>query len=204
MAQPYYIVFGGVNGAGKTTLFRTGLWQNGSFPNDLPRVNPDEIITEHGWDWRSRSDQIKAGKEAVRRIRGHLEGRESFSQETTLSGRSTVQKIQRARRDGFRVVLFYVGLDDPAIANARIAHRGEMGGHLIDPEIVERRFQSSLANLVSVVDACDEAYLYDNTVALQLIAGFARGELFYLDPTKIDAGWLPDVLAAIGYQEVAF
>lgn len=204
MAQQYYIVFAGVNGAGKTTLFRTGLWQNGSFPNDLPRVNPDEIIAEHGWDWRSRSDQIKAGKEAVRRIRGHLESRESFSQETTLSGRSTVQRIKRARQDGFRVVLFYVGLDDPAIANARIAHRGEMGGHLIDPEIVERRFQSSLANLVSVVDACDEAYLYDNTVALQLIAGFARGELFYLDPTKIDAGWLPDVLTAIGYQEIAF
>ena len=57
---------------------------------------------------------------------------------------------------------------------------------------------------MSVVDVCDEAYLYDNTVALRLIAGFARGELFYLDPTKIDAGWLPDVLAAIGYQEVTF
>jgi len=202
MPRPYYIVFAGVNGAGKSTLYRTGLWQNGSFPDGLSRVNPDEIIVEHGWDWRSKVQQIEAGKEAVRRIKGYLECGESFSQETTLSGRWAARNILRARQCGFHVVLFYIGLDDPAIANARIAHRGSIGGHLVDAATVERRFQSSLANVAGVLDACSEAYLYDNTTALQLIAGFASGELFYLDPLKVDSGWLPDVLAAIGYEEI--
>ena len=204
MPRPYYIVFAGVNGAGKSTLFRTGLWQNGSFPSDLPRVNPDEIIAERGWDWRSETHQLRAGREALRLIKGHLELGESFNQETTLSGRLAPRHIHFAHERGFRIVLFYVGLDNPAIANARIAHRGSVGGHLVDPAAVERRYRSSLANLVSVVDICDEAYLYDNTVALQLSAALTHGELFYLDPAKYDAGWLPGVLSAIGYQEVAF
>ena len=202
MAKPYYLVFAGVNGAGKSTLFRTGLWQNGSFPNGLPRVNSDEIIVEHGWDWRSESDQFKAGKVAVRRMRGHLERRESFNQETTLSGHAAIHAIRSARDRGYHVVLFYVGLDDPAIANDRIAHRGCVGGHLVDPSAVARRYESSLSNLVSVLDVCDEAYLYDNTTILQLAACFARGEALYLAPEKLDTGWVPGVFAAYGYVEL--
>ena len=202
MAAPYYIVFAGVNGAGKSTLFRTGLWQNGSFPPDMPRVNPDEIIAAHGWNWKSSADQLKAGKEAVRRIRHYLENSASFNQETTLSGRMSVRTIVQARRNGFRIVLFYVGLDNPAIANTRIAHRGETGGHLIDPDAVERRYRSSLAHLVEVLDICDEAYLYDNTVTLQLAAAFTHGELFYIDPPRLDDGWVAPVLTSLGYQEV--
>ena len=202
MAKPYYLVFAGVNGAGKSTLYRTGLWQNGSIPPEMPRVNSDEIIVERGWDWRSESDQIKAGKEAVRRMRGHFDRLESFNQETTLSGHSAVKAIRRAHDLGYSVVLFYVGLDDPAIANERIANRGRVGGHLVNAADVERRYRSSLANVVSILDVCDEAYLYDNTKILELAACFARGEALYLDPGKVDAGWVPQVLAAHSYIEV--
>ena len=202
MAKPYYLVFAGVNGAGKSTLFRTGLWQNGSLPGELPRVNPDEIILENCWDWRSESDQIKAGKEAVYRIRGYLERRESFNQETTLSGHAAVRTIRYAHDLGYYVVLFYVGLDDPSIANARIAHRGSVGGHLVKPSAVKRRYHSSLSNLVSVLDVCDEAYLYDNTVILRLAACFSQGEALYLDPERIDVGWVSRVFADYGYAEI--
>ena len=202
MGKPYYIVFAGVNGAGKSTLFRTGLWQNSSFPNGLPRVNPDEIIVEHGWNWQNESDQMKAGKEAVRRMRAHFEHSESFNQETTLSGHAAVHAIHHAHELGYHIVLFYVGLDDPAIANERISHRGSVGGHTVDPSTVERRYRSSLANLVSILNICDETYLYDNTSILQLAACFARGEALYLAPEKLDTGWVPQVFAAHGYVEI--
>ena len=202
MAKPYYIVFAGVNGAGKSTLFRTGLWQNGSFPADLPRANFDEGIVEHGWDWRSEADQIRAGKETVRRMRGCLNRRESFNQETTLCGHAALRALREARDRGFYVVLFYVGVANPAIANDRIAHRGRVGGHLIDPSLVERRYRASLSNLADVLDECDEAYLYDNTELMRLVACLSLGEAIYLDSGIADVRWAMEVLDSLGYVEL--
>lgn len=202
--RPYYIVFAGVNGAGKSTLFRTGLWSRGGADATLSRINPDEIIAENGWDWRSEADQLKAGKIAVRRIRSHLENRESFNQETTLTGMSIMQSIRQARGAGYRIVMFYVCVSDPAIANERIAHRVETGGHLINEEIVERRYDASLLNLASAIGFCDEAYLYDNTVSLELEARFKCGELVYYNPSAPSLRWLAQTLETLGYFEVDF
>lgn len=203
-SKPYYIVFAGVNGAGKSTLFRTGLWKRGDVDAALPRINSDEIISENGWDWRSEADQLKAGKIAVRRIRSHLEGRESFNQETTLTGSSIMRNIQRAHEADYRIVMFYVCVSDPAIANVRIAHRGEIGGHLIDEEVVERRYSASLANLASAIKLCDETYLYDNTVSLELEARFKCDELAYYNPSAPHLRWLAQTLEALGYLEIEF
>lgn len=60
--QPLYIVFAGINGAGKSTLYRSGLWNTSKTELDLPRINSDEIITEHGWDWSNDQHQLRAGK----------------------------------------------------------------------------------------------------------------------------------------------
>ena len=59
-------------------------------------------------------------------------------------GRTVMRTIERARDAGFRVIMFYIGVEDPQIANDRIAHRMEIGGHGIDPAVVERRHGSSI------------------------------------------------------------
>lgn len=202
--SPFYLVFAGVNGAGKSTLFRTGMWLHGGLPNALPRVNPDEIIAEMGWDWRNPSDQFKAGHEAAARIGSHLEHRESFNHETTLAGKATLKHLRDAAELGYRTVMFYVGVASPDLANERIAHRGAVGGHLVDAEAVERRFAASLSNLVSAIDVCDEVYLYDNTVLLELEARFAHGELVYANPSCLTLAWVTNTLAALGYEEIRF
>ena len=88
MARPLYVVFAGVNGAGKSTFYRTGFWREPGMPRSLARVNSDEIVVEEGGDPRSDADQMRAGREALRRIDACLEGRKSFNQETTLTGRT--------------------------------------------------------------------------------------------------------------------
>lgn len=202
--QPYYILFAGVNGAGKSTLFRTGLWQHGGITTSLPRVNTDEIIVENGWDWSSEADQIKAGRMAVRRIRGFLDERESFNQETTLTGRSIMRNIRRARELGYCIVMFYVCVKDPVIANNRIEQRGSAGGHLIDSAAVERRYDSSLSNLIEVIPLCDEVYLYDNTILLELETRFEKGELAYFNPSEPGLAWIARVVGALGWHEFAW
>lgn len=202
--QPYYILFAGVNGAGKSTLYRTGLWQHGSTVGSLARVNSDEILVANGWDWSSEADQMKAGRLAVKAIRTHLEKRESFNQETTLTGRAILRTIRNAREVGYRIIMYYVCVSNPSVANERIAHRGEIGGHSIDPDVVERRYDASLANLATIMGACDEAYLYDNTVSLELEARFSFGKLAYFNPSEPHLDWIARTMNALGYLEVGF
>jgi len=201
-AQPYYILFAGVNGAGKSTLFRTGLWEHGDIGTSLPRVNSDEIIVENGWDWRSESDQIKAGRVAVSSIREHFENRRSFNQETTLTGKSIMRNIRKARELGYRIIMFYLCVDDPAIANDRIVKRGSIGGHSIDADTIARRYDASICNLIESIDAYDELYLYDNTVNLELEARFKSGELAYFNPSEPGLAWVASVMESAGYHEI--
>ena len=199
---PYYLLFAGINGAGKSTLFRSGMWEHGPIDASLPRVNSDEILAAAGWDWRDPAAQARAGREAVRLIRAHIAARETFNQETTLSGRTVMRTIERARDAGFRVIMFYVGVENPQIANDRIAHRMEIGGHGIDPAVVERRHGSSISNLVEAIELADEVYLYDNTVLLKLMARFDHGELAYVDLWSPHITWHRTVIERYGYIEI--
>lgn len=180
-AKPRYILFAGVNGAGKSTLFRSGLWHAGEGDAQLPRVNSDEILSAHGWDWADGLAQLRAGKEAVRMMKSFIEQRASFNQETTLAGKSIVREIQRAAKTGYEIVVHYVGVESPDIAISRIAHRVMTGGHDIAPEDVSKRYTASQQNLVSVVRFADQVFLFDNTRELVLTAAFSKGELTWID-----------------------
>ena len=59
-----YVLFAGVNGAGKSTMYEV----LGSEIEGV-RINSDEILVSNGGDWKSEQDQIKAGMEAVKRIK---------------------------------------------------------------------------------------------------------------------------------------
>ena len=177
MDRPRYILFAGVNGAGKSTLFKSGLWDRTSVSEAMPRVNSDEILASHGWEWEDRAAQLQAGREALALVRSCLDARTSFNQESTLTGHSIMKTIASARQRGFRVVLYYVGVGDPEIANRRIERRVEFGGHGVDPETVRRRARASLDNLVKAVPLCDEVFLFDNTYLLKPVARIACGDL---------------------------
>ena len=195
---PYYIVFAGVNGAGKSTLFNSGLWRLREMPTRLPRVNPDEIVREMGGDWRSSADQMKAAREAVLRIRCLLDVKKSFNQETTLSGHAVIGNIRRAYEAGYRIHLYYVGVDDVDVALARIAHRTNVGGHDIDRNAVVRRYRTSLSGLAKVLDYCEEATVFDNTHSLTSIAAWHRGTLSWWGNPQANAPWLLRAMADEG------
>lgn len=149
-SQPTLVVFAGVNGAGKSTFYQSGLWRECDTDSRMPRINPDEIIVAAGKDWSSPTDQLWAGKQAVGQVRDNFARMRSFNQETTLAGKSAVARIRKAYSLGYRVRLFYIGVDSPEVALARIRHRVQVGGHDIRSEDVERRFSASISALGGV------------------------------------------------------
>ena len=103
MKKVFYL-FAGVNGAGKSTLYNSK-----SLNNDIKntiRINTDEIVREIG-DWKNNSDQLKAAKIAINlRNECFLSGK-SFNEETTLTGKTILKTIDRAKELGYELQLFY-------------------------------------------------------------------------------------------------
>lgn len=188
--RPVYAVFAGVNGAGKSTFYRTGLWREEGMPDSMARVNSDEIVVAQGGNPASSADQLRAGREAVRLIEEHFLHKRSFNQETTLTGHAVLRNMRRARDAGYRVVLYYIGVDAPAVAIDRIAHRVAVGGHDIDDAAVCRRYRASLRNFSHALELCDEVTVLDNTVEFVAIARWRAGVLSWVGNVAKHGAWL--------------
>lgn len=159
-----YILIAGVNGAGKSTLYQS--LQN---LQDMPRVNTDEILREFG-DWRNISDEIKAGKIAVKKIAGYFAKGITFNQETTLCGKSILNNIANAKEKRYFIELHYIGVESVDIAKERVAVRVKQGGHGIAEKDIERRYIDTFKNLKIVLSECDLAAFYDNTIKFRRFA----------------------------------
>ena len=180
MARPFYIVFAGVNGAGKTTFYQSGLWRTEDMPRRMQRIDPDEIARDmHAAQGNAGGIQLdmRAGRAALEIIDRQFSQSRSFNQETTLSGRLAVRNIVQAHEQGYRVFMYYIGLDDVSTALARIEHRVSLGGHYIDERTVRKRLDSSVANLARCLDYCEQVMVFDNTVDFKCLALWAHGVL---------------------------
>ena len=152
-------IFAGVNGAGKSTFYINQLESNDFYG---ARINSDEIVREFG-DWNNSIDQNRAGRLAIKLRNSCLEKGIDFNIETTLSGHSIVNFIQKAKENEYNITLFYVGLKSVELSKQRVAIRVAKKGHGIDSKILERRFNQSFENLIKVIPLCNTIYFYDNS-----------------------------------------
>ena len=191
MKKVFYL-FAGVNGAGKSTLYNSE-----SLNNDIKntiRINTDEIVREIG-DWKNNSDQLKAAKMAINlRNECFLYGK-SFNEETTLTGKSILKIIDRAKELGYELQLFYVGVSSTEIAKERIKNRVEKGGHHIENDIVEKRYYESLKNLKEIILKFDKVYLYDNSKKYKNIFSFSNNKILFKDNKSIS--WAKEAIEII-------
>ena len=191
MKKVFYL-FAGVNGAGKSTLYNSE-----SLNNDIKntiRINTDEIVREIG-DWKNNSDQLKAAKMAINlRNECFLYGK-SFNEETTLTGKSILKIIDRAKELGYELQLFYVGVSSTEIAKERIKSRVEKGGHHIENDIVEKRYYESLKNLKEILLKFDKVYLYDNSKKYKNIFSFSNNKILFKDNKSIS--WAKEAIEII-------
>lgn len=163
-----YTIIGGVNGAGKSSF--TGALK--SERKDLGVIiDVDKITAAVG------GNAIKGGKIAITRIDECLSRGVCFTQETTLSGQKTLHTIERARKAGYLIRLYYIGLDTLQECIKRIDNRVFKGGHNIPRSDVIRRFESRFSSLLRVLPYCDEAVFFDNDNGFVEVAEYDNGEV---------------------------
>lgn len=139
-------VIAGCNGAGKTTASYTIL------PEILDCkefVNADEIARGIS-PFQPEKVGIEAGRMMLKRIKNLLEVGESFAFETTLSTRSYITFIEKAKQLGYQVTCLFFLLDSEELAISRVATRVKEGGHNIPEEVIRRRYKSGLKNFFNL------------------------------------------------------
>jgi predicted ABC-type ATPase len=168
-----YTIFAGVNGAGKTSIYKSIYYERNK---NEKRINTDEMVVRIG-SWKDNNLQIKCGREAIKLIKHYITNDISFNQETTLSGKSIIRNIRKAKQRGFYVVMNYIGVENSNIAKERVRNRVLKGGHGIPEDTIERRYYESLHNLKEALDVCDEINIYDNTNKFKHIAYICNGTI---------------------------
>ncbi len=165
-------IIAGCNGAGKTTASFTVLPEL-LHVNEF--VNADEIARGLS-PFQPEKVAIEAGKIMLRRIDELLEKNMDFAFETTLSTRSFVLLVDKAKKKGYKVILIFFWLDSPELAVERVKIRVEEGGHSIPTETIFRRYSAGIRNLLNLyLGIVDQWLIYDSSNAeLEMIGeGFS-------------------------------
>lgn len=156
--MPNLYILAGPNGAGKTTAAYTLL------PEVLQVfefVNADEIARGLS-PFNVESVAFEAGRLMLQRIDYLIKKGVDFALETTLSTRSYVQTIHRAKEAGYTVTLFFMYLSSAEMAVDRVAKRVSMGGHNIPTDVVHRRYERALINLFALYLPISDSFLMIN------------------------------------------
>lgn len=139
-------IISGPNGAGKTTASFTILPE---ILNCKEFINADQIARGLS-PFNPDKVSIQAGKIMISRINELMQNQINFALETTLAGRSHVSLIKRAKNKDYIISLYYFWLSSVDIAKERVERRVANGGHNIPVETIERRYNRSIINLMTL------------------------------------------------------
>lgn len=158
MANLYVIA--GCNGAGKTTA---------SY-NILPEmlqcqefVNVDEIAKGLS-PFNPDKAAIEAGRLMLLKMEKLISQGVDFAFETTLSPKSFVNMLARAKEAGYYVTLLYFWLTSVDLAVERVKSRVLEGGHDVPPHVIKRRYTAGIVNLFErYIPISDYWMIFDNS-----------------------------------------
>jgi predicted ABC-type ATPase len=157
--QKRILIIAGPNGAGKTTFAIEFLPREAECPNF---INAD-LIAAGLSPFRPEAGSIQAAKVMLEMMKKYEGKGDSFSFETTLSGKIYVRLIPEWQKEGYTVKLYFLRLPDPEFAIARVKQRVKEGGHNVPEDVVRRRFQTGWNNFERLYkNLVDEWALYDN------------------------------------------
>ncbi|WP_332913099.1 zeta toxin family protein [Algoriphagus boritolerans] len=108
-------------------------------------MNADEIAKGLS-PFRPEKAGIEAGRLMLRRIKLLLESGENFAFETTLSTKSYVNFIEKAKAENYQVTCLFFWLNSVELAISRVETRVKEGGHNIPEDVIRRRYKHGLKN----------------------------------------------------------
>lgn len=160
MSDKRIIAIAGPNGAGKTTFAGEFLPQEAQCP---VFINAD-LIAAGLSPFSPEQAAFKAGRLMLQEMDEHAAHGNNFAFETTLSGRTYAYRLQVWQQQGYFVSLYFLRLQSPELAVARVAERVRQGGHNVPEAVIRRRFAAGLRYFESLYKPMvDDWMLLDNS-----------------------------------------
>ena len=178
--KPNLYIIAGPNGAGKTTFARKFL---PDYAKCLEFVNVD-LIANGISPFDPERAALRAGRIMLEQIHSLAQRRLDFGFETTLSGKAYIKLLQKMKKGGYLIHLFFLWINDVELALERIRLRVRNGGHAIPEATVRRRFGRSLANFLLVYKPLADSWtIFDNSGDVPKMVAFEEsGKIEILDP----------------------
>ena len=157
-------VIAGVNGAGKSSVIGSWLRAEGA-----DYFNPDEvaqILHRKDSSISVETANISAWQIGFEQLSHAIAVDEDYILETTLGGNSITNKLHEAMEQGRSVRVLYCGLESVDLHVQRVAERVRRGGHAIPTEKIVERYNSSVANLLSLIPSLAQLVVFDNSAPL--------------------------------------
>lgn len=163
---PELLIVSGPNGSGKTTLAEEYAEKLG-----YPYLGADKIAARLAPE-DPLSQRIEASRQFSGELREAISARKSVVVESTLSGRSFVNTIERARENSMSISVMHLFVNSADICVARVNERVQKGGHDVPEADIRRRFTRSAANFWKLYrPLCDRwGLLYNSDIGPELIA----------------------------------
>ena len=171
-------MFAGPNGSGKSTITQA-FRDRGLLPANY--VNADEIALTLAGSLEEIGYQAAQMAEVQRQ--DLMRQRQSLAFETVMSHPSKLALLEQASLLGYRVMLVFVGTNDPQVNVERVALRVRQGGHDVPTAKIIARYDRTLQLLPRAVELANVAYIFDNTQTAELILQAIDGALNTIEPT---------------------
>jgi predicted ABC-type ATPase len=178
VSPPVFLMFAGPNGSGKSTITQA-FRDRGLLPANY--VNADEIALTLAGSLEEIGYQAAQMAEVQRQEL--MSQRQSLAFETVMSHPSKLALLEQASLLGYRVMLVFVGTNDPQVNVERVALRVRQGGHDVPTAKIIARYERTLQLLPRAVELANVAYIFDNTQTAELILQAIDGSLNTIEPT---------------------
>ena len=158
--HPRCILIAGPNGSEKTTFAREFLLREIGV---IHFVNAD-LIAGGLSPLRPELAARQAGRLVLKELSRLASARKNFAFESTLSGRTYLQLLNKWKSAGYRIEIVFLSLPSVHLALQRIASRVRQGGHDVPKSDVIRRFGRSSKNFHALYRPLADAWaIYDNS-----------------------------------------
>jgi len=183
--SPNLYIIAGPNGVGKTTFAREFLPNYADCRNF---VNAD-LIAQGISPLSPQSAAFHAGRLVLAEIDRFAKQGVDFGFETTLSGRSYLNLIQRVKDRGYQVHFFFLWVPNKETALSRVKERVQKGGHDVPESDMRRRFDRSISNFLNYYrHLADSWILFENSsTPPSVIASKMGGKVAIIEPEIYNA-----------------